>query len=572
MELKTFEVKNYRSITESNKINVQNKTILLGRNNEGKSNLLKALNLAMIIISGGYLSNRRRRRSFPRNFYDTSRGSYDWERDFPVQYQDRKQGLSTILRLKFKLNESEVEDFKKHFNSVLNGELELKITIDRSNRSNTEIIKQGKSSNRLNKQTRNIRDFISRRLKFIYIPAIRTELDAIEVVREILHDELEEFDYDEEYQQAVEIIEKQQKKILNKISNNIMGPLKEFIPSIENVKINIEERRRSYALMEGIDVIIDDGIETSLEAKGDGIKSLAALALIKDSQDDFTDTIVAVEEPESHLHPQGIHQLIRVLNSISEKNQILISTHSPLFVNTATLKSNILVNEGKARIAKSIKSIRNTLGVKISDNLLHASLVILVEGQTDEKIVNKIISNSSQKIKKALNNNHMRILRTDGAGKLNYYINLLDNSICDYFVFFDNDESGKNAIQDAMEKKYLDESDYMLINCEGMKSSTIEDTIDKEHTIRFMKNVYNIDISKINLKNKNWASYVKEAFEKMGKMWNEEKSAEVKKEFANYISSLETSEILCLHKGNIFEQLIESVENKLAQKQSDYSY
>ena len=42
MKLSAFSVTNYRSITSANKIKLDDLTILLGKNNEGKSNIIKA--------------------------------------------------------------------------------------------------------------------------------------------------------------------------------------------------------------------------------------------------------------------------------------------------------------------------------------------------------------------------------------------------------------------------------------------------------------------------------------------------------------------------------------------------
>ena len=43
-------ITNYRSLTTAHKVSVSNTTILVGRNNEGKSNLLKALDVAMNVL------------------------------------------------------------------------------------------------------------------------------------------------------------------------------------------------------------------------------------------------------------------------------------------------------------------------------------------------------------------------------------------------------------------------------------------------------------------------------------------------------------------------------------------
>ena len=50
MKLVEFSVTNFRSITKAHKIKLQDMTVLLGKNNEGKSNLLTALNVAMEAI------------------------------------------------------------------------------------------------------------------------------------------------------------------------------------------------------------------------------------------------------------------------------------------------------------------------------------------------------------------------------------------------------------------------------------------------------------------------------------------------------------------------------------------
>ncbi len=62
MKLVEFSVTNFRSITKAHKINLQDMTVLVGKNNEGKSNLLTALNIAMraIFEYGGVIAPANR--------------------------------------------------------------------------------------------------------------------------------------------------------------------------------------------------------------------------------------------------------------------------------------------------------------------------------------------------------------------------------------------------------------------------------------------------------------------------------------------------------------------------------
>lgn len=42
--------------------------------------------------------------------------------------------------------------------------------------------------------------------------------------------------------------------------------------------------------------------------------------------------VIIIEEPESHLHPEAINQLNAIIESLSENNQVIVTTHNPLFV------------------------------------------------------------------------------------------------------------------------------------------------------------------------------------------------------------------------------------------------
>lgn len=93
MRISSFTITNYRSISRAYRISLDsNITVLLGKNNEGKSNILKALKGVFDIISllrsvpkedvKNYILSRtprRMRRSLRSNSWD-----YAWERDFPI--------------------------------------------------------------------------------------------------------------------------------------------------------------------------------------------------------------------------------------------------------------------------------------------------------------------------------------------------------------------------------------------------------------------------------------------------------------------------------------------------------
>jgi putative ATP-dependent endonuclease of the OLD family len=58
MKLVSFTVENYRSITQAHNLKLEQSTVLVGPNNEGKSNVLKALVVAMQVLTSGRVQFR----------------------------------------------------------------------------------------------------------------------------------------------------------------------------------------------------------------------------------------------------------------------------------------------------------------------------------------------------------------------------------------------------------------------------------------------------------------------------------------------------------------------------------
>jgi predicted ATPase len=108
MQLVQFSATNYRSITSAHRITFSNVTVLIGRNNEGKSNLLRALEAAMNLLKQHASASSGRNRQLYR--VDVA---YVWQRDFPIQFQSRRISTQTLLKLEFHLDEDECRQFKE---------------------------------------------------------------------------------------------------------------------------------------------------------------------------------------------------------------------------------------------------------------------------------------------------------------------------------------------------------------------------------------------------------------------------------------------------------------------------
>lgn len=499
-------------------------TVLIGRNNEGKSNLLRALEAAMAILKQHALYPQGRNRRM-----HMGDANYLWQRDFPVQLQDRRGATQTILKLEFLLDEDECRQFKEEIGSNINGSLPLEIKIGKDQEPHIRLVKSGKNTKSLADKSNKIAFFVANRIHFNYIPAVRTDNTTIDLITGLLSQELRTLESDERYLNALTTIADLQQPILDELAARVHGPLKVFLPSIRSVKLEISESSRRYSLRRDVSVVIDDGTPTLLEYKGDGVKSLAALGLLKSQSAPTGASILAIEEPESHLHPAAIHQVNEIIQSISQTTQVIVTTHNPLFVDRENIKANVIVTDGGATPAKNIAAIRDILGIKASDNLTHANYALVVEGDDDAIALRAILPTLSEKIAKALRNNMLIIEPIGGAGNLSYKLSLLRNSLCAVHTLLDGDQAARDAYQKAENDSLISVANCTFINCNGMTEAEFEDCINPAVYQNVILNELGVDLTSRIFRGKNkWSQRIRSTFLDQGKEFSDKQLMKIK--------------------------------------------
>lgn len=559
MRLVNFSATNYRSITSAHKISFGNVTILIGKNNEGKTNLLRSLEAAMRLLQQ-HSVNQRTKRSYS---IPVSSDAYIWKRDFPIQLQNRRSVKQTILKFEFLLNEAECLEFKNEIGMSLNGSLQLEIKIGIDEIPIFRLVKSGKGASTLTSKSTIIAKFIASRIHFNYIPAVRTDSSTVELISGMLSQELRILEKDERYLQALATIAEIQQPVLDELAKRVQGPLMEFLPSIKSVKIEISETSRRISLRRDINVVVDDGTPTNLEYKGDGVKSLAALGLLKSQNARNGASILAIEEPESHLHPSAIHQVNEIIQAISTTSQVIITTHNPLFVDRSNIKSNIIVTDGSATPAKNISVIRDLLGIKASDNLTHANFALVVEGSEDVIALKVLLPTLSEKIAKALKNNLLIFEPIGGAGNLSYKLSLLKNCLCVTHILLDDDDAGRLAFDKAEKDSLTKIANCTFVKCSGMFQSEFEDCIEVDLYKESILTEMGVDLSSTKFRGSNkWSQRLKATFEDQGKVFSESIATKVKFLVATSIVK-NPKAALNPHKRNSIDALVISIERML---------
>ena len=534
MKISSLSVKNFRSITNANQLPISDMTILIGKNNEGKSNLLKALVICLNQIS--FKRRLYKRSKISRKRMDDEDIFYDFDRDFPLNIKKNKKSDSTVVVIDFELSDSEKRQFQKKTNVILKGNLRINFTFQNESpiiqihdTENTKKIISKKSSN----SEHIIFDWISTKIEVCYISTIRDSTKTLEIIDDLIAEQLSQLLYDKRYMKLITELEILQKPILDSMSESLTKEVSAFFPDVKKIQFVYQERIQRISRMT-TNVLIDDGINTDLELKGDGLKSLMAISIIQylTTQRAATKNIfLIIDEPESHLHPDAIHKLRVVLRNISAKNQVMISTHSPLLTNRSSISKNLLVDKSKVQEAKSINEIRDILGVKISDNLKSANLVLLVEGNRDKRILKKILEEKSNIIKKSLEDGTLIFDILYGVSHLTSKITMWQNLLCDTYAFLDHDQDAKTAFNKAQRNNLIETKNSTFCTLQGYGESEFEDLILLDCYNNSILDKYGIDLSKNsvfkNPKNK-WSIRIEKSFLAEGKTWNEQTQNTVK--------------------------------------------
>lgn len=132
------------------------------------------------------------------------------------------------------------------------------------------------------------------------------------------------------------------------------------------------------------------GVRSDAADSGLGLQELLVLLYFSC---DPSYSLVLVEEPETHLHPDWQRRLLSFLRVGTGDKQFFLATHSNVFLD-AGLTDRVFSTrfDGAVRVedATSRASVLTDLGYAITDNLV-SDLIILVEGPKDAPVIEKFL-------------------------------------------------------------------------------------------------------------------------------------------------------------------------------------
>ena len=545
IQLKSFHIKNYRSIKDTKKVEITDKvTVLAGKNESGKTNVLNAI---LATYNDDFEDD-----DIPVNIQDadpTVKLSFKFnskyiEKKLEVSLEEQKNYTMVLTRSKSIVDvfEGSIIDYfvdlfteqynleEKYQKYIKKDKIKKLVTDLAGNEENvikdidnyfniSNIADSGEKSaiiEYIKKVIENvkIREKINKLIpKIVYFDSF-TDILPDELTKEQIQSAT--FEEDErafmnllyllgiskqEFTKMIKGDERNQSREFKRISNEITNKYNNVYMQ-EKVSIGLYKNGNKIFVQIFNEGDKDNDIKPSQRSKG--FQWFLAFYLLLNSIEEDKDAIILIDEPGLYLHATAQGDVLKFLNKEID-NQVIFTTHSPYLLDINKLNSLKLVvrgNSGTNIIQKyydckdqeTITPLVTAIGYNISKNPIELGngLNIITEGISDRFYLLAFLK--LYDIKKKVN-----VIPSTGSQNIHLLISLCIGWSLDYKILLDND-SGATALE-KIKELYIDEKEMNSKIIWSSENGAIENvfssqdkskyTISKNNKVTSSYNFYN---------------------------------------------------------------------------------
>jgi len=436
MKIKKIYLDNFRGYYGTVELSFDNLILLIGKNDQGKSSILEALD---IFINEGKGTVKVESKDL--NIRAQNEGKSEFK--IGIVFEKYPEELvidaanTTTLQEEYLLN---TDNYLEVWKSFKNGKLQstylkcnhpsnddfLKFLLTKKIKDLQDFVKEKKidcSDNRKSAELRKaIRNYFTNNVGGLSFEVVDVPIDS-EGLKEIwdklkiylpayalFHSDRKNVDQDDEIQDPLKVrieqifkrddIQQKLSEIANEIdsevktiANSTVDQFKKLSQSETDIKPDIPDasQLKWKDVYKGIGFNTTDGIP--LNKRGSGIRRIVLLssflADIENKQENKNNHIIyAIEEPETSLHPDLQMKLINALIELSNlpNYQIILTTHSPALIRLFQIDNIRFVKQsnGNTEVSSFNESVMNEI-IKTMGLLPEiGKVVICVEGTNDE--------------------------------------------------------------------------------------------------------------------------------------------------------------------------------------------
>lgn len=366
MNISRVEIANFRAL-ESISIPLKSFNVVVGENDVGKTSLLNGLDLFFI---GKKLSDEK-----------------DWFR------KDTSKAIRVVLTF-VATDDEELQAFKRK-----NGTIVISKVFEFNGTPVVKAILDDEAAVDVPKPILT-KWFSSKRFHFIPVRrdlSVQFSMNKTALLGKLLRAKMQEEMDDTETHDSISVIQERLTQAINGPRSRLQELLQE---QMDNNAIKLGFDDLVIDPVEGVKfavTISDDRIDrVGIENRGAGTQNNLIIALFRliAELDQSGYLILAMEEPENSLHPKAQRQLMSIIRQIGLKSQVIVTTHSPVFIDRSRYEHNIIMTRtvkgntiAKTFDESELEQVRTDLGIRVSDALLKGggNCALLVEGRSEEE-------------------------------------------------------------------------------------------------------------------------------------------------------------------------------------------
>lgn len=502
MILKKFRIQKYKAVQDTGWIDIENLTVLVGKNEAGKTTILKALHKLNPFEPEPFKINE------------------DWPRGKRKERNEDQIVSSVIFEANKDILDNELyKDASDKFEVLVEKNYKNELTIEIQSEWFTSI-----SEEDANKDL--IRSDIDKYIPtFIYMSDYRNfkgmgRLDQLQqriaqnqateedkTIKILL--ELSGLDLAEEVQKATTNDREQRQYDLNDASLTLTN-------EIEN-----RWKQKKYEIQFNADgqefytFVKDEGSPNllKLEERSKGFQWFFSfdLMFMYESKGTFENCVILLDEPGLHLHPDGQRDLLERLKNYSADNVLIYSSHLPFMIDLNHPESIRIINESPEGTKVSDEFVNSdpssrfvlqaALGMSGYNSYLLSQQNLVVEGVDDYWILTEL-SNLLKRNNRIGLDESIFITPSGGASEVVYLSTLMIGQKLNVYSLFDEDDAGRIG-KDKLTKnwllKYADNHATAKTLAEVLTIKTdyaIEDLLTEKYYLKKVKETYKKQLTK----------------------------------------------------------------------------
>ncbi|MBI2042716.1 MAG: AAA family ATPase [Candidatus Nealsonbacteria bacterium] len=456
MQITQLQIKNYKSFGDSSDlINFYGPhSLLVGKNNAGKSNILSALGLLLGTKNPNYI------KLVKEDFFDSSK---------PIRIQlvlgnftdqDKQElfGLPNLIKQqRGALSSKNPEDIEITFSfqySVQNG-AEAASGQEEQQQSQFELKLWGFAVRRKIEETR------FALIRILKVPAVRDASEELAGSKwtyygQLMKSILEDSPRYGEVRGILENLNAKIQEIFTGQKTHLLSGAK-VVSYVDDIIFELTKEGEPSELLRNLEVFIKEGDrKVNIQNTGTGTQSAVIIGIFELALKNKPSKtrVFCIEEPEVFIHPHGIRYLGDLLRKITEdgKTQIIASSHSPALIATFSPQEIIRVDKsgGETKIFQPPPSalteghFRRFINSE-SAELFFSDKVLLVEGDTEKQVLPTLGKITPRNISTPQGENcdfdkaNIGIIKLNGKENLMNFIKILEAFKISYLALLDKD-------------------------------------------------------------------------------------------------------------------------------------